>query len=77
MSKASEWVEKHAEAAEISAGRITGPVCELGGDGLARVINNGMLEMVAVRLTPEQARGLARWILDTFGEDEAEKGGKK
>ena len=62
MSKASEWAANFGERPKVTAGVV---YAEVANDGMCSIGHNGAMQR---SLTPDDARMLARWILDTFGE---------
>ena len=68
MSRASEW----RQAKDASRPRFTVPMVSATGatvSAWAEVNDVGGIHIVTPDMSPGDARRLARWILDTFGDE--------
>ena len=77
MSKVSEWAEETARANThiASRPRLDQQFCADGGHLIIQTANDGALELWSGgcwrMLEADQALELARWILDTFSEEQS------
>lgn len=72
MSKASEWAKRkeEADALEVPEFEVEGPISiRVSDDGELEITNHSSRRAPRSLLPQKKALALARWILDTFGEE--------
>lgn len=70
MSKASEWARRRADAeAEHRAANAAKPIYDGWGMQIGADDDGNMQAIISHTFKPAEAVKLARWIIDTFGDE--------